>query len=52
MDALNLEFASDRLRDNRNIVLNAIKVYGGVLEDASERLQKNEELIMIAEENL
>ena len=40
------------VRDNKEIVIRALKSYGGVLEDASERLQRDPVLIKISERNM
>lgn len=46
---LNLEYASDELKDNLELVTMAIK-RGGMLIHASARLQENQELIRLEEE--
>ena len=47
-DGIVLEFASERLKDNEEIVKEAVKQYGLALEYASEELQNNEEIVMEA----
>ena len=44
-----LEFADKTLRDDREIVTNAVKINGQALEYASEELQTDKELIKLSE---
>ena len=43
-----LDYASDELKDNKEVVLEAIRQYGDALEYTSERLQDNKEVVLIA----
>ena len=43
-----LEYASDRLKNNKEIVLEAVKQNGLALEYASDRLKNNEEIVVTA----
>ena len=45
VDPLNLQFASDRLKDDKSIVLATVKELGGMLDVASNRLKQDSELI-------
>jgi hypothetical protein len=47
-DGLQLQFASERLRDDYNIVLTAVKQNGLALEFASGRLQNNRDIVLAA----
>jgi CxxC motif-containing protein len=47
-DGLSLQFASDRLKDDKAIVLTAVNQNGRSLEYASDRLKDNEEIVLSA----
>lgn len=47
-DGTALQFASDELRNDKDIVLNAVKQNGSSLKLASERLQNDKDIVMTA----
>ena len=48
---ISLEYASDRLKDNEEIVKIAVQYNGYSLQYASDRLKDNEEIVKIAIQN-
>ena len=46
-----MQYASDRLRDNKEIILEAVKINGWALKYASPRLKDNKEVVMEAIKN-
>ena len=50
-DGLSLQYASERLRDNEEVVLAAVNDVGSALQYASERLRDSEKVVLAAAMN-